>query len=115
MTMAILSCGIMLVYKSFFISLNHIQHVTNRLIASNLIDKRFSDIEMVLKSQGVLILSAGPETQKVTVLNKEVDFHFDTTFTGIGTLKGLYEVNMTISWREGAKQVSMMRSAYLNS
>ena len=112
-TMVVMSLGVVMIYKAFFTSLNFINHVTYRLVALSLLDKRIADTEWLLKSQGVISLTQGARTESVVIHNKPVDFHFQTDFRNVGMLKGVYELELSLSWREGERDITVSRAVYI--
>ena len=113
--MMILATGIVFIYKSFFVSLGYMNHVTNRLVALSLLDNRIADMELLLKTKGALSLAGGSETKRVVIQQRTVDFHFETELRSVESIPGLYQVDLNLSWEEGTRGIRVGRTVYISS
>ena len=84
-----------------------------RMVADRLLDKRIADMELLLRTKGVLSLSTGSQTSAVVVNHRPVQFQFDTALRNVGSLDGLYQLDLSVSWEEGRKQTQIRRSLYI--
>lgn len=110
----ILSAGIVGIYRVYYFSLDQMNHITHRMVAMRLLDKRIADMELLLRSKGAVTLAAGSETKSVVIHNKNLDFHFETSLSNLNSLKGLYQLNLSMSWREGARDIRISRTVYIS-
>src|SRR5262249_2192122 len=97
---AVLSLGIVLIYKSFFISLNVLEHLTNRLYALVLLDNKIVDMQKQFETKKEIPFSDSPDTKTLSIDHRAVTFNFEKEVSSIGSLEGLYALNLGISWRE---------------
>lgn len=111
----ILTAGIVSIYQAYFVSLDYMNHVTHRMVAMRLLDKRIADMELLLRSKGAITLAAGSETKSVVIHHKKVEFHFETSYHNVDSLKGLYQVDLVLSWSDGARNIRIGRTVYISS
>ena len=108
-TTAVLALGMVMVFHSFFISLDNSVYLLNRLNASlNISNKIWESQDSLRRSTNLYSMpgsSGGVPSPKAyscvaypNVLNSEY---------------GLYELKVTCSWQENARTVSLSRSAYV--
>lgn len=110
---AVLSSGIVLVYKSFFTVLNFSDYLTRRLYAANLINNKIVTLQKVFEASRQIPFRQNREVESLTVNNKTVRFTYTMNFFQIENLKDIYQVDVILSWNEGTRDVRLSRSAYV--
>ena len=115
LTVVILSVGVVMIYRSYFISLNVLNHFKRRVVAMNLCDDKLARLEYDFRAQQKLP-SPENESQSVETL-KLNDYTFDY-FQNISNLEGLtgvQEVDWKIAWQEGKRHIELNSSALISS
>jgi len=111
----VLSGGLVLIYKSFFIALDYTNHLTTRLQANILLDEKISTLNRLLQDQNQLTLDQPLAIDRVIIANKPVNFQYTLDFRSVENLKGLFLLDISISWMEGNRQIQLSREVYLSS
>jgi len=96
-TTVILALGSVLIYSSFFISLDAFQHYFNYLNVSSWADEKIWITQDELARFGILA---------------NENFKWNLTYDSIDQTNGLYRIELVISWREGRRSGRLLRSAY---
>ena len=112
-TIAILATGIVVIYRSFLISLDIMNHLTCRAYASTLLDNKLNRWQRLFEVTKEIPFNDKREGDTVKIQKKDVHFDYDIRTTAVGKLQNIYEVVMTISWREGGRPKQMTRQAYM--
>ncbi len=115
LAVGILAGGILLIYKSFFISLDYLQHLTYRLHAVSLMDEKMNQIERIYLDSRQLPMGESKETRTLTFDGHPVDYHFSVDFRSVEDLDDLLELDVTIAWTEGGRSISLSRSSYISN
>ena len=106
-TTAVLSLGIVMIYESFFISLDSFEYSQNYLKVVSWLDEQVWQAKDELSRSGELI-NTQPGGEFVTS-NKT--FSWDLGYTPTGT-PDLFRINAVLSWQEGKRKVRISRSDY---
>ncbi len=114
-TVAILSFGIVLIYKTFFISLDYMNHLTSRLYASNLLNNKIVSLQQQFADSKQIPFGFGQEVESVKLERKSLDFSFITNFKNVEGLENIYQLDVTLSWLENNRPKQLSRSAYISS
>lgn len=114
-TIGILSFGLVLIYKAFFLSLNYLHHLNCRFYAVNFLDSKIARLQKILELKKDLRLGDRETSDKVLVDHRTVDFIFRSNFNSVEGINNLYRADVSLSWREGAKDIRIARSAYLTA
>jgi len=106
-TVAILSLAVVLIYETFFISLDLMNYSYDYLKTVSWVDNKMWQAQNELSRFNAL---AETETSgAVTFDNK--NFNWKLSYASAGA-PGLYRIDSTLSWREGRKDAGMSRTAY---
>ena len=108
-TVAILAFGIVTIYEAFFISMDTFGFYTNYLDTQDWINEKISQAQVQLtKAQ---ILEPGETSGRIVRDHKTFDWSM--VISPVNESQGLYEIDVTLSWKQGSKRVTTSRSAYL--
>ena len=110
----VLSGGLVLIYKSFFIALDYTKHLTYRLQANILLDEKIAALNRLLQDQNQLTLIQPPAIDHVIIANKPIDFQYTFDFRSVENFKGLFLLDISISWMEGNRRIQLSRETYLS-
>lgn len=106
-TVSVLSFGILLLYHSFFISVDSIQYASNRLNAQIWLDgKAWDEKDLFTRAKAILATSEAGTFN----LNGR-DFNFQRSVQSLDP--GLYAYTLTLSWKESGKERSLSYATYL--
>ncbi len=106
--LAILSAGLVAVYKSLFVLLDSVGYVASRLQAQYIVDNKLWEIENNINNT----LTADV-LQKDTTSKKMKDFKWEIGISPIKGLLGLSNMKVAVLWQEKARQVQVARDTYL--
>ncbi|MFH1190257.1 MAG: prepilin-type N-terminal cleavage/methylation domain-containing protein [Candidatus Omnitrophota bacterium] len=105
---SILALGAVMIYQSFFISLDAFNHCRDYLTIVPIIDEKMWDAQDTLKRLGST--AQMPSEGKFIAGNR--DYRWELTYHLIDSLQGLYKIDLVVDWREGRKSARVLRSAY---
>ena len=114
-TLVILSMGIVLIYKSFFLCVDYQSHIAIRLHANILLDNKLVELEQSLRDLNDLSAAVGAYVIPLEVQNKKIDFECVVNVVPVEEYQFLYQVQVSLSWKERSRPVSLTRSCYLSS
>jgi prepilin-type N-terminal cleavage/methylation domain-containing protein len=114
-TLAVLGGGIVMLYKSFFLSLDYQNHLAYRVYASNLLEDKISVTEQMARDYKVLAFKKDEENEDVVFNNKPMSFHVDVKVAPVPEVPSLYQLDVKVSWKEQKRDVTMSRTAYLSN
>lgn len=107
-TVSILSFGILMLFRSFFISVDAVQYASNRLNAQVwLEEKMWEEMDLLRRMK---VLSAGEE-------NGEFKFRGRDYFwrKSIGAMEGdICRLSLDLSWKEAGRDRSLTYATYVN-
>jgi hypothetical protein len=112
LTVIILSVGLVGLYRSFFSAVNHLDHLSTRLYALNLMESRIATIEKDFRS--LQDFDIGLLEQEVMINGRPVIFQYTVGLKPVGTLLSVFELDMVLSWQERGRVVSVARTAYFS-
>jgi prepilin-type N-terminal cleavage/methylation domain-containing protein len=105
---AVLSLGIVMIYESYFISLDSFNYYENYLSVSPWMD------EKIWQAQDA-VYRLGPQAQ----IDKSGEFQganntykWDLVLINIDEEQGLCRLDLLLSWKEGERAVKLSRNAY---
>lgn len=110
---AILSVGVVLIYRSFLISLGCQGHLTNRLYALNLLEGKISVLQRDYQDKGQVSVGKEGDVYQTRLNNRPVTFRFDYQLSNTDILEDLVELDVALSWWEGPRKYRLTRSVYL--
>lgn len=113
MAAAILSLGIVLIYRSFFASLNYLEHVTYRLHANTLLDNKIAAVQKIYEDTHQPPPAAQSDSTSLTLNHKNIDFRFILKTDQALALENIYEVAASVEWREHGREIHLTREFYL--
>jgi prepilin-type N-terminal cleavage/methylation domain-containing protein len=114
-TLAVLSGGIVMLYKSFFLCLDYQNHLAYRVYASNLLEDKIAITEQMVRDYKVLAFKEDAQNEEVMFNNKPMNFHVDLQVALDSDIPSLYRVTVKVSWKEQKREVTLSRSALASS
>jgi len=112
-TVVILSVGIVAIFKTYIVSLDQMTHITNRIYVSTLLDDRVATIERHLRAYKSLPLDMAQE-EYINVGSKQLTFSRDLKISDIEDFVEIFNVDLSISWQEGDRDMKISRSSYIS-
>lgn len=109
MTVAILSFGIVTIYEALFVSMDTFGFYTNYLDTQDWINEKISEVQNQLTTAQIL----EPAKTSGQIVRNQKTFDWVMTITWINEKHGLYKIDITLSWKQGSKEVRTSRVAYL--
>jgi prepilin-type N-terminal cleavage/methylation domain-containing protein len=114
-TLAVLGGGIVMLFKSFFLCLDYQNHLAYRVYASNLLEDKIAITEQMVRDYKVLAFKEDAQNEEVLFNNKPMSFHVDIQVALVSDIPSLYQVTVTVSWKEQKRDVKLVRTAYASS
>lgn len=112
-TLVILSSGIVMIYKSFFLCVDYLSRLSCRLCAVELLDEKIADMSRLLKETAGTAFDREPLTVTRQIQHKAIDYHYEITFDPVAELEGVYRLDVGLSWSEGDRAMHLSRSAFV--
>ena len=113
--MMVLSGGLVLIYKSFFIALDYTNHLTCRLQANVLLDEKICELNRLLQDQNQLTLVPPIAVDHLIIANRPIDFLYTLDLHSVENLQGLFLLDISVIWKEGNRRIELSREVYLSS
>lgn len=107
-TAAILAFGIVVIYDALLISLNVFSSYAHYLNAQNWMNEHIWQTKDLIGRQGDIM--ADEMAGQMISENKPLAWHM--AVNSLDAQQGLYQLDLTLSWQEAGRQVSIVRSAY---
>jgi prepilin-type N-terminal cleavage/methylation domain-containing protein len=111
--LVVLCCGIVLIYKSFFLCADYLNNLTSRLYASSLIDEKIGDIADSFADWPARDLDFGSSSVVLDVNHKPVRFNYDINLAPLPDVKSVWQLDVKLSWQDGPRSMHAVRSAYM--
>lgn len=112
-SLVVLCCGIVLIYKSFFLCTDYLNNLTCRLYASSLLDEKISDITRSFAEWPAKELDFGNTSDVVPVNHKPVRFAYDISVKPLTDVKSVWQLDVQVSWIDGPRNMRLERGIYL--
>lgn len=112
-TIVILSTGIVMIMKSFIVSVDRMSYLNSRLYAHIMLDNRLAIIQRRLRVFNSLPLDAGKH-EKVSIGAKVVEFKPTINISEVEEFKDIFLLDLTMNWEEGSKDFKLSRSALVS-
>ena len=113
-TLAILTGGLVAIYRAFFLSLDYTTHLTNRLYANVFLNNRLAELQQQYQATGEVLMKFDEDIKKALVNNREINFTLRTTLKSAENLNQVLWVSLILSWSEQNHPVSLMKSGYIS-
>jgi hypothetical protein len=113
-TLVILSSGIVMIYKSFFLCLDYLSYLTCRLYASQMIESKISDITHSYRQSEDATFDRGAMVETVEVNHKWVDFKYNIEMSPVIGLDYVYRLKVVLSWNDGRRIMNLSRESLLS-
>ena len=107
--LVILSSGIVMIYKSFFLCVDYLSYLTCRLYASQMIESKMADITRSYRKSQDATFSRGAMTESLEVNHKWVDFNYNIEMSLVGNLDYVYRLKVILSWHDGRRLMILSR------
>lgn len=105
---AILSFGIVVIFETFFVSLNTYSSYSNYLKTQNWLDEKIWDMQDRLNHSSLITMNT--DSGQVHVNNKDLPWNMVAEV--VDWDESLIEVDVNLSWQEGGRTVTSSRHAY---
>jgi len=112
-SLVVLCCGIVLIYKSFFLCADYLNNLTCRLYASSLIDEKIGDVTKSFAEWPSKALDLGDNSVTLVINHRTVQFNYDINLKALDDVKSVWQLNVNLNWVDGPRRMHMLRSAYM--
>lgn len=102
----VLSLGTVLIYESFFITLDSFNYYSNYLDVASWMDEKIWQVQDNLSHLG----SSGEVETTGEFANRNKNFRWNLSYNLIS--QNLYQIDLTLSWEEGQRKIKLLRSTY---
>ena len=113
LTLVVLTTGLVVILKSFVISLDQMNHLTNRLYATVLLENKISSIERKLRAEKTLPFELNP-VDTISIGRKNLEIEQAINIGSVEDFVDVFKLDVRVSWKEGARDLHLTRSAYLS-
>ncbi|MFH1578367.1 MAG: prepilin-type N-terminal cleavage/methylation domain-containing protein [Candidatus Omnitrophota bacterium] len=107
---AVLALGLVMIYQAFFISLDTLDYHLNHLKVQLWMDEKIWQLQDSLRQYEFL----NPTQTSGTFVIKGKKISWDMSYAVIEADE-LYRVTLNTSWKQGARKVKLLRTAYLSN
>ena len=114
-TLAILSAGIVVVYRSFFLCFNGMRHISHRWEAHQFIEEKFDILEQQLRQEGPDSFNLGHLSEWQQIDGYKTRFDYKLNVHEIENVVGVWIADIDLSWKEGARTVTLHREAAISN
>ncbi len=111
--LAVLSAGIVMIYKSFFLCVDYLSYLTCRLYATQMIESKIADISSSYKQSQDNTFSRGAMTESVEINHKWVDFNYSIDMYPEKGLDYVYRLKVSLGWHDGHRLMHISREGLL--
>lgn len=112
LALVILSVSLVAIFKTFLISLDRINYLTHRLVASNTIDNRLVAIERELRAHHILPFQQD-QAHRVDMGSHVVEFEEILFLSEVEGLKNIFQCDLSFRWKQSGAIKEINRSTYL--
>jgi len=112
--LAILSGGIVLIYKSFLISFEYIHHLSCRSYAMTILDNKINDLQQIFAAKKEIPFQQNSVGESAMINNRLVYFRYQLDFKVVGNLKNIYQLDIALDWDEGSRHKKFTRQVYIS-
>lgn len=112
-TLTVFSLGIVMIQKAMLHAIDIRQHLTNRLYARQILDDQFIRAQNQFKKNGELPVLTNGSVMPVRLNRRLIPFRLSVDFKQVGQGRGLYRMDMALSWPERNRTARLQRSALL--
>jgi len=109
MSVAILAFGIVSIYEALFVSVDANAYYTHYLSVQDWVSEKIWEVQDELTAAQEL----RSEQTSGQIIRNHKAFDWNMDVAPLDEEQGLYSVYVTLSWKEGEKQFSISREAYL--
>lgn len=105
---AVLALGAVLLYQSFFLSLDTFDYCADYFRIAPLAQERVWEMqdELIRRGDSANIAPSG----EFLIRNKS--FPWSCSYESIDAKYGLYKIDFSVSWRKGGRDLRLLRNAY---
>lgn len=111
---AILSGSLTMIFRAFILSVDYINHLVYRLYANTLLDNQVETLKWHFQVHNELPVNFSDDIKKAVFHNKEMNFGLRATFSNVENLDRTIRADLTLSWQERNRTISISRSAYIS-
>jgi prepilin-type N-terminal cleavage/methylation domain-containing protein len=105
---SLLAFGIVSIYEALFASLDAFSYYSNYLNVQTLANEKIWEIEdQILRSE-----IPKPDAVAGNFVVENHTFQWQTQATPLDEAQGLYDLQLTLSWKEGLREINISRETY---
>jgi prepilin-type N-terminal cleavage/methylation domain-containing protein len=108
MAISILSIGAVYILRCFFTSASAMKYVNNRAKADLVISEKMWETKNYIDKNNI-----DNEYVNIQSVNANPVFNYTVRVNKIPVFLNLYSMDLTLSWKEGAKEIVLRHSAYV--
>ena len=112
---AVLAGGLVMLYKAFFLCLDYQTHLACRAYAHNIMEHRIALTEQMLRDYKVLSFDKDRQNETVEFYGRPVVYQVNVAVIPKPDALGLYEVEVSVAWKENDRNVTLRRSSYISA
>ena len=113
-TLAVLSGGLVMIYRALFLSVDYAAHLNMRLQAQMLLSNRMEEMQKGYQVHGAVPVQFAEDTISARFREKRKDLALGSHYQSVEGLDQLIHVDLLLSWGERNRTISLPRSAYIS-
>lgn len=114
-TLAILTGGVVMLFKAFFLCLDYQNHLAFRLNAFHILENRIALTEQMLRDLKLLSFTRVDQQETAVINGQEIIYKVDIKLSPVTETSLLYQIDVSVMWQERTREVAISRSAYISS
>ncbi|MBF0523198.1 MAG: hypothetical protein HQL24_09105 [Candidatus Omnitrophica bacterium] len=112
MALMIFSLGVVVIFKSFLISLDRMEYLTDRVYISTALDNRLEKIAQMLKVYKALPAQT-QQFDKIDVGSRQITVEQTIDIKTVEDFVDVFSLDVTLKWNKKSKTMQLSRSAYI--
>ena len=112
-TLAVLSVGLVFIFKIFIFSVDHLSRLANRLTMTVLLDNRLIAIDRYLKAYNALPVDL-PREETVDVGFTSLKYTQEVKLKEIAGFNDIFELEVALNWTDHGRTTELRRTKYLS-
>ncbi|MBF0484434.1 MAG: hypothetical protein HQL25_06980, partial [Candidatus Omnitrophica bacterium] len=111
---AIVAGGLVIVMRSFLVSLERMSYLTNRIYAFETLENRLASYEKLLRIYNALPFEL-EQSEAVLTGAKRIDIKQRTEIKAVEDLSDVFQIGLNVSWLEGSNTKHIFQTRYISN
>ncbi len=112
-TLVILSAGIVVIYRSFFLCIDYARVTACRLRANDWLEEKIIQTQMSFAQSGAENFVPASDTLSENIHQKTIEFQWQPQIEAVKGMEGNFWLDGQVIWNDGKRQTRMERQAVI--